>query len=128
MTNGIIALTSTNTEFKRRGIIKRLSITPLTKTKWIVGCILSQTLLNLVLSFIMIGVGWAIFSVRVIPDALTIALIFLGSVMFSGIGMIFSGLIKDIEAANAVGNAVAFPMMFLSPVHGITNPVHRHNV
>lgn len=114
MTNGIIGLTSTNTEFKRRGIIKRLSITPLTKTDWIIGCILSQTLLNLILSFIMIGMGWLLFNVRVIPDAITIALIFLGSVMFSGIGMIFSGLIKDIEAANAIGNAVAFPMMFLS--------------
>ncbi|XES78415.1 MAG: ABC transporter permease [Candidatus Bathyarchaeia archaeon] len=114
MTNGIIGLTSTNTEFKRRGIIKRLSITPLTKMDWILGCILSQTLLNLILSFITISIGWVLFDVRVIPDALTILLIFLGSVMFSGIGMIFSGVIKDIEAANAIGNAVAFPMMFLS--------------
>jgi ABC-2 type transport system permease protein len=114
MTNGIIGLTSTNTEFKRRGIIKRLSITPLTKMDWILGCILSQTLLNLILSFIMISIGWVLFDVRVIPDALTILLIFLGSVMFSGIGMIFSGVIKDIEVANAIGNAVAFPMMFLS--------------
>ncbi|HMK95039.1 MAG TPA: ABC transporter permease [Candidatus Limnocylindrales bacterium] len=57
MTNGIIGLTSTNTEFKRRGIIRRLSITPLTKADWIGGCVLSQTLLNLVLTGVMIGVG-----------------------------------------------------------------------
>ncbi len=114
MTNGIIGLTSTNTEFKRRGIIKRLSITPLTKMDWIVGCILSQTVLNIVLSFLMIGVGWALFNVRVIPDALTVVMIFLGSIMFSGIGMMLAGLIKDVEAANAIGNAIAFPMMFLS--------------
>ncbi len=114
MTNGIIGLTSTNTEFKRRGVIKRLSITPLTKIDWVVGCILSQTLLNMILSFVMIGVGWAVFGVNVIPDAPTILLIFLGSLMFSGIGMIFAGVIKDIEAANAVGNAIAFPMMFIS--------------
>jgi ABC-2 type transport system permease protein len=78
MTNGIIGLTSTNTEFKRRGVIKRLSITPLTKMDWVVGCILSQTLLNVVLAFIMIGVGWVVFSVQVIPDLFTILLIFLG--------------------------------------------------
>ncbi|MCW4005560.1 MAG: ABC transporter permease [Candidatus Bathyarchaeota archaeon] len=114
MTNGIIGLTSTNTEFKRRGIIKRLSITPLTKMDWVIGSILSQTLLNLILAFIMIGVGWLLFDVRVIPDAITILMIFLGSVMFSGIGMSLAGLFKDIEAANAVGNAIAFPMMFLS--------------
>lgn len=34
--------------------------------------------------------------------------------MFSGIGMLLSGLIKDVEAASAIGNAIAFPMMFLS--------------
>ncbi|MCW4045084.1 MAG: ABC transporter permease [Candidatus Bathyarchaeota archaeon] len=114
MTNGIIALTATTTEFKRRGIIKRLSITPLTKLDWIIGNVLSQTLLNLLLTGIMIALGWVIFNVRVIPDVLSIVLILLGSIMFSGIGMTLSGFIKDVEAASAIGNAIAFPMMFLS--------------
>jgi len=114
MTNGIIALTSITTEFKRRGIIKRLSITPLTKFDWIIGNILSQTLLSLMLTAIMIVVGWIVFKVQAIPDALSIILIFLGSVMFSGLGMVLGGLVKDVEAASALGNAIAFPMMFLS--------------
>jgi ABC-2 type transport system permease protein len=114
MTNGIIALTSNTTEFKRRGVIKRLSITPLTKMDWILGNVLSQTVLNLMLTALMIVLGWVIFNVRIIPDVLTIVLIFLGSVMFSGIGMILSGVVKDVEAASAIGNAIAFPMMFLS--------------
>jgi len=114
MTNGIIALTSITTEFKRRGIIKRLSITPLTKFDWIIGNILSQTLLSLILTAIMVIVGWIVFSVQAIPDALTIIMIFLGSVMFSGLGMVLGGLVKDVEAASALGNAIAFPMMFLS--------------
>lgn len=114
MTNGIIALTSNTTEFKRRGVIKRLSLTPLTKIDWIVGNVLSQTLLNLMLTAIMIAIGWVIFNIQAIPDAITVAFIFLGSVMFSGIGMLLSGLVKDVEAASAIGNAIAFPMMFLS--------------
>jgi ABC-2 type transport system permease protein len=114
MTNGLIALTSNTTEFKRRGIIKRLSITPLTKLDWIIGNVLSQTLLSLMLTAIMIIVGFIIFRVQAIPDALTIAVIFVGSVMFSGLGMILGGLVKDVEAASALGNAIAFPMMFLS--------------
>ncbi len=117
MTNGIIALTANTTEFKRRGIIKRLSITPLSKMDWIIGNVLSQTLLNLMLTAIMIGLGWLVFSVRVIPDALSLVLIVLGSIMFSGIGMLLSGLVKDVEAASAIGNAIAFPMMFLSGVY-----------
>jgi ABC-2 type transport system permease protein len=114
MTNGVIGLTATTTEFKRRGIIKRLSITPLTKLDWIIGNVLSQTLLNLILTGIMIGFGWILYNVRIIPDALSIIMILLGSIMFSGIGMLLSGVIKDVEAASAVGNAIAFPMMFLS--------------
>ena len=114
MTNGIIALTVTTTEFKRRGIIKRLSITPLTKLDWIIGNVFSQTLLNLMLTGIMIGVGWVLFNVRIIPDVFSIIIILLGSIMFSGLGMILSGFIKDVEAASAIGNAIAFPMMYVS--------------
>lgn len=114
MTNGIIGLTTNTTEFKRRGIIKRLSITPLTKMDWILGNVLSQAILNLMLTGVMLVIGWVIFDVKVIPDIPSITLIFLGSVMFSGMGMILSGLVKDVEAASAIGNAVAFPMMFLS--------------
>ncbi len=114
MINGVIALTGNTTEFKRRGILKRLSITPLTKLDWIIGNILGQILLNFMLTGIMIGLGWAFLNVRLIPDAFTIIIILLGSIMFSGIGMILSGVIKDVEAATAVGNVIAFPMMYLS--------------
>ncbi|MGQ9641935.1 MAG: ABC transporter permease [Candidatus Bathycorpusculaceae bacterium] len=114
MSNGIIGLTANTTEFKRRGVIKRLSITPLSKMDWILGNVLSQTILNLMLTAFMLAIGWIVFNVQVIPDAPSVTLIFLGSVMFSGIGMLLSGLVKDVEAASALGNAVAFPMMFLS--------------
>jgi ABC-2 type transport system permease protein len=114
MSNGIIGVTTNTTEFKRRGIIKRLSITPLGKIEWILGNVLSQTLLNLMLTGLIIVVGWLLFNVQAIPDIFSIVLVFLGSTLFSGIGMLLSGLIKDVEAASAVGNAIAFPMMFLS--------------
>ena len=114
MTNGIIGVTGNSTEFKRRGIIKRLATTPLTKLDWILGNILSQTLLNLLLTAAIIVVGWLVFGVQAIPDVYALLLIFSGSVMFSGIGMVLSGFIKDVEAASAVGNAITFPMMFLS--------------
>jgi hypothetical protein len=35
-------------------------------------------------------------------------------VLFSEIDIAWSGLFKDMEAANAVGNAIVFPIMFLS--------------
>lgn len=114
MTNGIIGVTTNSSEFRRRGIIKRLATTPLSKVEWILGTVLSQTLLNFMLLGAMITFGWVVFGVTAIPDFLSLFLIFVGSVSFSGIGMLLSGLVKDVEAASAAANAIAFPMMFLS--------------
>jgi ABC-2 type transport system permease protein len=35
-------------------------------------------------------------------------------VLFSGVGITLGGLFSDPEAASGLGNAIAFPMMFLS--------------
>ncbi|MBC7130799.1 ABC transporter permease [Candidatus Bathyarchaeota archaeon] len=114
MANGIIGVTSTISEYMRNGIIKRLASTPLSKSTWILGNVLQQTFLSLVLTAIMVLLGWIVFGVQAIPDVYAITLIFLGSVVFCSIGMILGGVIKDVEAAAAAGNAIAFPMMFLS--------------
>ncbi|MEM4292895.1 MAG: ABC transporter permease [Thermoplasmata archaeon] len=114
MTNGIIGMTTTVTEYKRNGIVKRLSATPLSKRDWILGCILQQTFLGFTLTVFMIGFSWAIFGVRAIPDLYAVSLIFIGCVLFSSIGMTLGGFVKDIEAAAGIGNAIGFPLMFLS--------------
>jgi len=114
MTNGIVGITTTITEFRRNGIVKRLSATPLKKRDWILGCILQQTFLGFTLTVIMVGVGWVIFGVRAIPDIYAICLIITGCVTFSSIGMTISGFVKDVEAAAGIGNAIAYPLMFLS--------------
>ncbi len=38
--------------------------------------------------------------------------------------MLLSGLIKDVEAASAVGNAIAFPMMFVSIRSLLADRIH----
>jgi ABC-2 type transport system permease protein len=114
MTNGIIGVASNTSEFRRNGVIKRLAATPLRKSSWIIGNVLHQAFLAFILTLTMVGIGWVIFGVRAIPDVYAVALIFLGSVVFSGIGIVIGGAIKDVEAASAAGNAIGFPMMFLS--------------
>ncbi|KXA94208.1 hypothetical protein AKJ37_07845 [candidate division MSBL1 archaeon SCGC-AAA259I09] len=114
MVNGIIGVTSNISEFNRNGIIKRLAATSLDKKSWIIGNILNQAVLAFMLTFVMIGASWVFFGVGIIPGAYSIALIFLGSTVFSSVGITLGGVIKDIEGANAAGNAIGFPMMFLS--------------
>jgi ABC-2 type transport system permease protein len=114
MTNGIIGLTSIATEFKRRGVLKRLSATPLTRLEWIVGNVLSQTLLAVALTAVMILSARLFFGIATSINFYMAIILLSGAVLFSGMGMLLAGLVKDPEAANGLGNAIAFPMMFLS--------------
>ena len=114
MTNGIIGVTTNVTEFKRRGILKRLATTPLRKIEWIVGNMIAQTILSLMLVAAILLIGWVVFGLSVFPGPLSLALILAGAALFSGIGIFLSGLVTDVEAASAAGNSIAFPMMFLS--------------
>lgn len=114
MTNGIIGVTSNVSEFKRNGTLKRLAATPLKKRDWILSNILQQAVLAFILTAVMILLGVVIFGVQVYPGPLAMVLILLGSLAFSSVGMVMGGIIKDVEAASGAGNAIAFPMMFLS--------------
>ena len=114
MTNGVIGLTNVASEFRRIKLIKRLSATPLTKFDWIVGNVLSQTLLAMLLSAVMIIIAVGLYHSAVVIDAYTVLTLVAGAILFSGIGMTLAGLVSDPEAASGLGNAIAFPMMFLS--------------
>ncbi|MDV3278475.1 MAG: ABC transporter permease [Nitrososphaerales archaeon] len=114
MTNGVIGLTNVATEFRRTGLTKRLSATPLTKLEWMVGNVLSQTLLALLLAAVMIILAEAAYHTTVTIDVYSIVTLVVGAVLFSGIGMTLAGFVRDPEAASGLGNAIAFPMMFLS--------------
>ena len=114
MTNGIIGVTSSISEHKRSGVLKRMAATPLRKRDWIIGNILQQALQAFMLTGIMILLSRLLFGVEALPGPLAILLILLGSIAFCSIGITLGGIIKDVEAASGLGNAIAFPMMFLS--------------
>ncbi len=114
MTNGVIGLTSIASEFRRSGVTKRLSATPLRKSEWIIGNVLSQSVLALLLALVMIALAKGLYQSNVTINVYTVAALMIGALLFSGIGMTLAGLVKDPEAASGLGNAIAFPMMFLS--------------
>jgi ABC-2 type transport system permease protein len=55
-----------------------------------------------------------VFNMAISLDVLSVIMIIAESVMFSGMGMMLSRVVKEAEAAAAAANAVTFPMMFLS--------------
>ena len=114
MTNGILGTAPVVSEYRRKGVIKRLAATPLTRAEWVLGNIATQSIMGFILTALMIAVGYIVFNVTAIPSAMGIVLIILGAIAFSGLGMLIAGALRDVEAVTGLANAVAFPMMFLS--------------
>ncbi|MDJ0269934.1 MAG: ABC transporter permease [Aigarchaeota archaeon] len=107
MTNGILGVAPVVSEYRRRGLVKRLATTPLRRVEWIIGNMMTQTVLGFLLTAVALAVGFAVFGVRALPSPIGIALIVAGAVAFAG-------LVKDVEAVTGLGNSIAFPMMFLA--------------
>lgn len=114
MSNGLIGVSSMVSDLNRRHVTKLLASTPLSKSLWIVSLLVVQTFASLILTSVMILVGWLVFRISVIPDIYSLAVIFIGTLAFTGFGILIGGAVKEAEAVTALGNALAFPMMFLS--------------
>jgi len=116
MFNGVVSVTQYVSEFTQRGTLKRLVATPLRKRDWIVANLIQQTLLALALTFVMVVVAALVYGVTAVPGPLAIALVVVGSIAFSSIGITLGSTIRDSSGAVSLGLAIALPMMFLSGV------------
>ncbi|WEL21855.1 ABC transporter permease [Halorhabdus sp. BNX81] len=114
--NGVMTVPGVIAGFNQDGTLKRLVATPLRKRDWIIANIVQQSLLALLLSGVMLVVAALLFGVTVIPGPLLVALILLGAIAFSALGMTLGSLLPNPDAASSLGGSIAFPMMFLSGV------------
>ncbi|WP_135661536.1 ABC transporter permease [Halorhabdus rudnickae] len=114
--NGVMTVPGVIAGFHQNGTLKRLVATPLRKRDWIIANVLQQSLLALVLTGVMLVVAAVLFDVTVVPGPLAIALVLLGAIAFSALGMTLGSLLPNPDAASSLGGSIAFPMMFLSGV------------
>ena len=114
MTLSLFGTVNLNTELRQKGIIRKLSTTPISRTDWILSDILYQFTIAIVSTTAMLLVSYAVFDVNLHLDAWLPAFILLDVFAFVGIGMILSRFVKEAQSAAAAANAISFPMMFLS--------------
>jgi len=114
MTTSIFTSVSISARFKQNGIFHKLATTPLRRYEWI----LSRTIYNVLISYlgmaVMILMGMAIFGMKMTLDAVSLLMVAMASLMFTGLGMIIARFVKDPDGADAAANVITFPMMFLS--------------
>ncbi len=105
------------TDYKEKGILKRLLATPMRPRQFVTANVITRLMLALVQTGILIAVGIIAFHSHVLGSPLLILLIsFLGGIMFLGLGFTISGIAKTVDAVPAIANLIAFPMLFLSGV------------
>jgi len=114
--NGVMTVPAVVATFKADGTLKRLAATPLRKREWIVANAIQQSILAVAIALVMVAVARLGFGVTAVPGPLAIALIVLGAVAFSSLGMTLAALIRSTESATSLGGAIALPLMFVSGI------------
>ena len=114
LTTGVLGTVGTNTQYRNNGILRKLATTPLGKSEWIISKMLYQTVVILISASLIIVVAKLVYNVTAVPNVVTLLLLFVGTICFTGIGMIIARFVKDEDAANAAASAVTFPMLFLA--------------
>jgi len=114
MTSSLFGAVNVNAELRQKGVTKKLSTTPITRTDWILSNVLYQFLLSIISTILMLLVSYAVFDVSLKLNFWLPVFVVLDVFAFVGIGMILTRVAKEAESAAAAANAIIYPMMFLS--------------
>ncbi|MHC5065929.1 MAG: ABC transporter permease [Planctomycetota bacterium] len=99
---------------RTRHLLRRLTVTPMRRSEFLLGFVSSRVLLSLPAPFVIILFGWVGFGVPMRGSILTVFLLtFLGALSFSGLGLLVASRIKTIEGLSGMANLVMMPMWLL---------------
>jgi ABC-2 type transport system permease protein len=114
LTSPMFAMTELTASYRKDGLFRQLSLTPLTRSEFLAAKILWYFVLTLASAAIMIATGYFGFGVHVQITWEILPFLFVGPFLFVSLGMLLGSVSRTPESAAVLGNIVTFPMMFLS--------------
>jgi len=114
LTSPMFSMVEISASYRKDGLFRQLSLTPLTKGEWLTAKILWYIVLTFISAGVMVGMGVFVFHAHVTLVVGLLPFLILGPVFFVALGMLAGSLAKTVETAAVIGNVVTFPMMFLS--------------
>ncbi len=114
LTSPMFSMVDIAASYRKEGIFRQLSLTPLTRAEWLSSHILWYMSLTFVTAGIMIGAGIVLFGAHATVSLGLIPFLVAGPFLFVSLGMLMGSVAKTPESAALIGNIVTFPMMFLS--------------
>ncbi len=114
LTSPMFSMVDVASSYRKDGIFRQLSLTPLTKSEWLTSRILWYVILTFLSAGIMIGAGVVLFHAHVEVTLGLVPFLLAGPFLFVSLGMLAGTVAKTPESAALIGNIITFPMMFLS--------------
>jgi ABC-2 type transport system permease protein len=114
LTSPMFALVNVSSSYKRDKIFKQLSLTPLTKTEWLLSKIVWYIAMTVLSFLLMTVVGIYVFGAHIAFSWGIAMFLVVGPLLFVSLGMLIGTATNSPESAAVIGNLVTFPMMFLS--------------
>jgi ABC-2 type transport system permease protein len=114
LTSPMFALVNISSTYRRDKVFKLLSLTPLTKTEWLLSKIVWYIGTTVVSFILMSVVGIYVFGAHITFGWGLPIFLLVGPFFFVSLGMLVGTISNSPESAAVVGNLVTFPMMFLS--------------
>ncbi|WP_276355895.1 ABC transporter permease [Cohnella caldifontis] len=109
-------------EMRRKGLLKRLRMTPVRMGLLGLASMLVRFLLGVFQVCVLAAIGVFLFGAHLHIDVPTlIVAFFIGSLAFNALGYLFSSFSKTLEAYMGVANIASFLMMFISGIFFPTN-------
>jgi ABC-2 type transport system permease protein len=114
LTSPMFALVNISSTYRKDKVFKLLSLTPLTKTEWLLSKIIWYIGTTAVSFILMSVVGIYAFGAHIVVTPGIVLFLVIGPFFFVSLGMLVGTISNSPESAAVVGNLVTFPMMFLS--------------
>ncbi len=104
-------------EYRRKGVLKRLFVTPIRPRDFITSIVLARMAIVLIQLTVLIAFAVLALDVNIVGNfASFYFIVMLGTFIFLCLGFCLGSIAKTQQAVMAVGNIVIFPQIFLSGV------------
>jgi ABC-2 type transport system permease protein len=104
-------------EYRRKGILKRLFVTPIRPGQFIGGLVLARLTITVSQVAFLLGVAVVLLDVPVVGNSLELlCLMLLGSSIFLSLGFWMGSIAKTQQSIMLLGNLITLPQIFLSGV------------
>jgi ABC-2 type transport system permease protein len=112
------ALPTTMATYRERGILRRLSTTPVHPASLLVADLLVYLVATLVAVALLVLVGWAVFDIPLPQHVLGFAVaLLLGTAALFALGLVIAAVVPSARAATVVGIVVFLAVLFLGGVY-----------